>query len=150
MTEFFFEEITGRDFDEIYQIEREAYPIPWSEKIMRSMVSGNDYKIKLLSCDKIIAYAFVMIVLDEATILNITVAPNAQGKGVGKRLLEWIKCQLMTKHISTIFLEVRESNVNALCLYHSSSFNEIDVRKNYYPATNGREDAIIMACFLEN
>ncbi len=148
MNDIHFSEISPNDFFEIYDIEKRAYPIPWTEKIMRSMLTGNEYKIKITNYDKIIAYVFVMIVLDEATILNITVAPEHQGKGLGKLLLRHVKTELEHKKIASIFLEVRQSNITALSLYESEGFHEIDVRKGYYPTANGRENAIIMACTL--
>lgn len=117
---------------------------------MTSMVKGDEYKIKITYYDKVIAYIFVMIVLDEATILNITVDPDHQGKGMGRQLLQYVKTALSQKGVVSIFLEVRESNRAALALYESEGFHEIDVRKNYYPTKNGREDAIIMACMLMN
>lgn len=150
MSEISFLEIVPDDFDVIYNIEKRAYPIPWSEKIMTSMVNGNEYKIKITYYDKIVAYVFMMVVLDEATVLNITVDPAYQGKGLGRKLLRYVKTELSKKGIVSIFLEVRESNRNALALYESEGFHEIDVRKNYYPTKNGREDAIIMACMLMN
>lgn len=145
-----FVEIIPSDFKEIYSIEKKAYQIPWSEKIMTSMVEGNEYKIKITYYDKIVAYVFMMVVLDEATVLNITVDPEHQGKGLGRKLLQYVKTELGKKGIISIFLEVRESNRNALALYESEGFHEIDLRKNYYPTKNGREDAIIMACMLMN
>ena len=145
-----FVEIIPSDFKAIYSIEKKAYPIPWSEKIMTSMVEGNEYKIKITYYDKIVAYVFMMVVLDEATVLNITVDPEHQGKGLGRKLLQYVKTELSKKGIVSIFLEVRESNRNALALYESEGFHEIDLRKNYYPTKNGREDAIIMACMLMN
>lgn len=148
MNEVSFAEITLSDFDVIYNIEKKAYPIPWSEKIMSSMVSGNEYKIKITYYDKVVAYVFIMIALDESTVLNITVDPDYQSKGLGRKLLQYVKAELNKKGIISIFLEVRESNRNALALYESEGFHEIDIRKNYYPTKKGREDAIIMACML--
>jgi len=78
------------------------------------------------------------------------VDPDYQGQGLGRKLLQHVKAALLEKGIASIFLEVRESNVIALSLYESEGFHEIDVRKNYYPTVNGRENAIIMACTLMN
>ena len=83
----------------------------------------------------------------EAHILNISVAPNEQGQGIGRRMLEHL-IELATGKAETIFLEVRPSNVGAIALYEKMGFNEIGVRKGYYPATNGREDAIMLALEL--
>lgn len=148
MKEFDFIDISSDDYEEIYRIEKKAYPIPWTEKTMKSMISGDEYKIKLTYYDKVVAYVFMMVVLDEATILNITVDPDYQGQGLGRKLLQYVKTQLTNKKIVSIFLEVRQSNITALSLYESEGFHEIDIRKNYYPTNVGREDAIIMACTL--
>ncbi len=150
MNEISFLEIVPSDFDVIYNIEKRAYPIPWSEKTMTSMVGGKEYKIKITYYDKVVAYVFIMVVLDEATVLNITVDPNYQSKGLGRKLLQYVKTELGKKGIVSIFLEVRESNRNALALYETEGFHEIDIRKNYYPTKSGRENAIIMACMLMN
>ena len=83
----------------------------------------------------------------EAHILNISVAPNEQGQGIGRRMLEHL-IELATGKAETIFLEVRPSNVGAIALYEKMGFNEIGVRKGYYPATHGREDAIMLALEL--
>lgn len=143
-----FEPIMPADFAEIYAIERRAYPIPWQEPVMRNMVNGQDEKIKILQNGRILGYAFMLTVLDEATLLNITIDPDAQGHGYGRQLLQHLKKILKYKGIGSLFLEVRTSNVSARRLYDSEGFHEIDVRKNYYPTAKGREDAIIMACFL--
>lgn len=148
MNEISYTTITKEDFDEIYAIEQRAYPIPWKHQTMHSMVNGQEYKIKLTYYDKIIAYVFIMTVLDEATILNITVDPDYQGQGLGRALLQYVKNELAQKNILSVFLEVRQSNYSALSLYETEGFHEIDIRKGYYPTINGREDAIIMACTL--
>lgn len=143
-----FEPIIPADFAALYAIERKAYPIPWQEKVMRNMVDGHDEKIKILRNQQILGYAFVMTVLDEATLLNITIDPDEQGHGYGRQLLQYLKAILKDKGIYSLFLEVRMSNAPARRLYESEGFHEIDVRKNYYPTAKGREDAIIMACSL--
>lgn len=112
------------------------------------MVDGHDEKIKILRNQQILGYAFVMTVLDEATLLNITIDPDEQGHGYGRQLLQYLKAILKDKGIYSLFLEVRMSNAPARRLYESEGFHEIDVRKNYYPTAKGREDAIIMACSL--
>ena len=84
----------------------------------------------------------------EAHILNISVAPDEQGKGVGRRMME-ILIETAKGEAETMFLEVRPSNPGAIALYQKLGFNEIGVRKGYYPAeNNGREDAIMLALEL--
>ena len=87
-------------------------------------------------------------VLDEATLCNIAIAPAHQGKGMGKLLLNELMSQLKEKGVLTLWLEVRESNP-ARWLYEKQGFNEVDIRKNYYPKPDGgRENAVVMACYL--
>lgn len=85
----------------------------------------------------------------EAHILNISVDQNEQGQGIGRRMLEHLIDSARGK-AETIFLEVRPTNVGAIALYQNIGFNEIGIRKAYYPALNGREDAIMLALELFN
>ena len=80
--------------------------------------------------------------------MNINVDPEVQGQGVGSKLLENM-IEQATKKADTIFLEVRPSNKVAMALYEKRGFNEIGVRKGYYPAEDGRrEDAVMLALDL--
>ena len=85
------------------------------------------------------------VVLDEATLFNIAVDPAWQRRGFGRQLLTHLIGELEQRDVLTLWLEVRASNVAAIALYESLGFNEVTVRRNYYPTTDGREDAIIMA-----
>ncbi|EEP92756.1 Ribosomal-protein-alanine acetyltransferase [Yersinia kristensenii ATCC 33638] len=90
-------------------------------------------------------FAITQIVLDEATLFNIAIDPQYQRQGCGRLLLEHVIAQLETRNIVTLWLEVRASNSRAIALYESLGFNEVSVRRNYYPSADGREDAIMMA-----
>jgi ribosomal-protein-alanine N-acetyltransferase len=83
----------------------------------------------------------------EAHILNISVHPEEQGQGIGRKMME----NLIEKakwEAETMFLEVRPSNPGAIALYQKLGFNEVGLRKGYYPAEHGREDAIMLALEL--
>ena len=87
--------------------------------------------------------------LDEATLFNIAIDPQKQGLGLGRQLLNELITQLRQKGILTLWLEVRESNKKAQALYDSLGFNQVDIRKNYYPTPDGkRENAVVMAVYL--
>jgi len=73
------------------------------------------------------------------------VSPDYQRQGLGRALLEYIISELENRGIATLWLEVRASNQAAIALYESLGFNEATIRRNYYPAKDGREDAIVMA-----
>ena len=95
--------------------------------------------------DRILGYSIVSIAVGEAHILNISVDPSEQGQGIGRKMLENLIEVARSKRAETVFLEVRPSNIGALALYQKLGFNEIGVRKDYYPAENGREDALMLA-----
>ncbi|MCY1457753.1 Ribosomal-protein-alanine acetyltransferase [compost metagenome] len=80
--------------------------------------------------------------------LNVCVDPSCQTRGLG-RLLFRALVKLAREHgAQRVFLEVRPSNTPAVALYHSEGFNEIGRRPRYYPARDGREDALVMAIEL--
>ena len=84
----------------------------------------------------------------ESHILNLSVDPDMQRRGVGTRLMKHF-VQLARRHnADTVMLEVRPSNAGAVRLYEKLGFNEVGVRRNYYPAPDGREDALLLALSL--
>jgi ribosomal-protein-alanine N-acetyltransferase len=93
-------------------------------------------------------YAIMMMVLDEAHLLNVSIAKKFQGRGLGSSLLDYLIEVARGHGGQTMFLEVRPSNKAAIGLYEKFGFNEFSVRKGYYPAANGREDAILMGLAL--
>jgi ribosomal-protein-alanine N-acetyltransferase len=84
-----------------------------------------------------------MYVIDEAHLLNITIAPARQQRGHGTRLMRWLMQEARSRNMTTLFLEVRPSNTGAQTLYSRMGFAQVAVRRDYYPAPNGREDALI-------
>jgi ribosomal-protein-alanine N-acetyltransferase len=109
------------------------------------------YNAWVVTLDKeIIGYGIVMLSPGEAHILNICVDPDYQGKGLGRFLLRHLVKKSKQTDIDMVLLEVRRSNVNAQLLYQSEGFHELGVRKGYYPADDGREDAIILAKYVVN
>lgn len=95
-----------------------------------------------------VGHGVVQIILDEAHLLNITVKPENQGRGLGLALLEHLMSRAHAANARECFLEVRDSNTAAFRLYERYGFNEIGRRRDYYPAVGGREDAVVMACTL--
>ena len=109
-------------------------------------LTGERYRNYQLSVDgEMAAFAITQVVLDEATLFNIAVDPAYQRRGLGRVLLEHVIDEVEKLGVVTLWLEVRASNVAAIALYESVGFNEATIRRNYYPTTDGREDAIIMA-----
>jgi ribosomal-protein-alanine N-acetyltransferase len=135
------------DLSRVMDIERKNYQFPWQEDIFTDCFKvGYDCWV----CEeqgKLLGYCLASVAVGEAHILNISVDPGEQKQGVGRKMLEHIIESVRGK-VETVFLEVRPSNVAAIGLYESIGFNEIGIRKDYYPAENGREDAIMLALQL--
>ncbi|MBR0573760.1 MULTISPECIES: ribosomal protein S18-alanine N-acetyltransferase [Pasteurellaceae] len=141
--------IKSQDFDLLFEIEQKAHPVPWSKGTLLNNQGERYLNLKLIEEDQIVGFAICYKTLDEATLFNIAVDPEFQGKDYGKRLLNSLILQLKQQGIITLWLEVRESNRKAIQLYQHLDFVEVDIRKNYYPTPNGgKENAIVMALYL--
>lgn len=136
------------DLDAVMVIEPTIYTHPWTRgNFSDSLNSG--YSAWILEANqKIIGYALLMMVLDEAHLLNLSVAKDQQKQGLGRYLMEHM-LQIAKNHkAANMFLEVRPSNISAIALYENMGFCEMAVRRGYYPAHNGREDAVLMGLAL--
>lgn len=141
-------QIEACDFERLYEIEQQAHLMPWSLGTLKNNQGERYLNLKLIENNQIIGFAICQTVLDEATLFNIAILPTYQGCGFGKLLLDKLIFQLKEKGVQTLWLEVRESN-SARFLYEKIGFNEVDIRKNYYPKpSGGRENAVVMACYL--
>nr|PRJ69941.1 ribosomal-protein-alanine N-acetyltransferase [Haemophilus influenzae] len=141
-------QIEACDFDRLYEIEQQAHLVPWSFGTLKNNQGDRYLNLKLIENNQIIGFTICQTVLDEATLFNIAILPNYQGCGFGKLLLGELIFQLKERGVQTLWLEVRESNP-ARFLYEKIGFNEVDIRKNYYPKpSGGRENAVVMACYL--
>lgn len=136
------------DLDAIMRIEPTLYSHPWTRgNFSDSLNSG--YSAWVMEWQgKLIGYALVMLVLDEAQLLNISVDKAYQGQGYGRFLLAHMIAIARHHHATNVFLEVRVSNQKAIALYESMGFCEMSIRKGYYPAHQGREDALLMGMAL--
>lgn len=138
------------DLARVLEIEAKNYAFPWSEEIFKDCFSVLSYSCWVCEDTEknVVAYAVLSVAVGEAHILNISVDPATQGLGVGRKMMEHL-IECARKNAQTLFLEVRPSNTRAQALYESLGFNEIGIRKNYYPAENNtREDAIMLALEL--
>ena len=136
------------DLAAVHMIEVRAYEFPWTVGIFRDCLRA-DYPAWVLHHEERIAGYFLMsIAAGEAHVLNICIAPELQGRGHGRRLLHALLQVARGRGVARVFLEVRPSNANAIALYHDEGFNEIGRRPRYYPAKDGREDALVMAMEL--
>jgi len=130
---------------EVLEIERRAYPFPWTESIFRDCLrAGYSAWVLVDSEGAIGGYAFMSMVLDEAHVLNICIDTSLQGRGLGFKLLKHLLKLARSAQATIVLLEVRKSNKPAQKLYESMGFQRLGVRKNYYPAPDGREDALVL------
>ncbi len=133
------------DLAAVIAIETRAYVFPWSKGIFHDCMRVG-YSCWIYEQQGIIqAYAIMSVGVGECHVLNLCVDPEIQRQGIGRRLLQYLQTQATACNVDTVLLEVRTSNHAAIALYKSEGFNEVGKRKDYYPATQGREDAIIFA-----
>ncbi len=140
--------MTASDLDAIMAIERVNFPFPWTEGNFKDSINSGYICLVMEQGKALMGYAVLMMVLDEAHLLNISVAQSHQGQGWGRYLLIQMMEIGREKGGLNMFLEVRPSNHSALGLYESMGFNEMGIRPGYYPAHNGREDAVLMGMVL--
>lgn len=161
----------GDDLDEVIRIEQAVHEAPWTSGNFadalkagydawvfepddpgeedRTEIGGNaqgqDLPVRSgLGATRMIGYAIVMWLPDEVHLLNLAVAASCQGRGRGRAMLHWLLRNAQTRGAGAMMLEVRPSNRRAAALYRSAGFAQIGRRRDYYPARNGREDALVL------
>lgn len=133
------------DVEAVMRLEQAVYEFPWTERIFKDCIRvGYDCWLALLE-KEIIAHAVISVAATESHMLNLSVSTKHQGKGIGKQFIQFLLDIAGKKRAEIMMLEVRPSNVQAINCYYSAGFNEIGCRKDYYPAPNGKEDALLFA-----
>ena len=143
-----FRPMQPEDITEVIEIERRSYPHPWTRLIFSDCLHAG---YSCWVCERqgiILGYGIISTAAGEAHLLNLCVRPESQRQGVGEKLLQHLIGRARRHDAEIIFLEVRESNAAARRLYDKMGFNELGNRKDYYPASDGREDALILARVL--
>lgn len=136
------------DIAEVFAIERAAYPFPWSAGIFRDCLRVG-YLCRVLSVGgRIAGYGVMSMGAGEMHVLNLCIAEAARGRGFGRRMLEHLLEQGAAAGMTDAFLEVRPSNAAALALYRGLGFEQIGMRRGYYQAAGGREDACVLKLTL--
>jgi ribosomal-protein-alanine N-acetyltransferase len=137
------------DLTDVMLIESVAYPFPWTQRIFQDCFKKNYHNYILENNNILLGYALMLIAHpSEAHVLNICVHPDYQSCGYGRILLNYLLDVARSKIVEDVLLEVRPSNKTAIRLYDSVGFNQIGVRRNYYPAKNGRENALMFGLTL--
>ena len=142
--------LTGAELDAVVAIENSIYPHPWTRGNFADSTAAG-YHCWIVECGGDIAgYAVVAVTAGEAHLLNLSVGAPWQRRGIGREVLDFVLKLARDYGAGKILLEVRPSNVAALALYAAGGFSEIGVRRGYYPAGEGREDAIVLELVLQD
>jgi ribosomal-protein-alanine N-acetyltransferase len=138
------------DLADVALIEQQSYAFPWSENIFRDCLRVG-YTCRALDLQgQIIGYGVMSLGAGEAHVLNVCVAGQFRNLGFGRRLLEHLMERAGAMGVAEAFLEVRPSNLAAIRLYQRLGFEQIGIRRGYYQAPDGREDAIVLKRELKN
>ncbi len=158
-----FEPLTEADLDAVCEVEKSAYTHPWSRKHFADSLAAG-YPAMLLLGEALpgepvhpvradgrvlLGYLVAMPGVDEVHLLNITVAPAHQRQGWARFLLDALCLWSRGQRAQWLWLEVRASNAPARALYTGYGFQQVGIRKGYYPAGQfQREDAVVMSLNL--
>jgi ribosomal-protein-alanine N-acetyltransferase len=132
------------DVAEVVAIERASYQFPWSDGIFRDCLRVG-YLCRVVTVERqVLAYGVMSFGAGEAHILNLCVSEAYRCRGVGKRLLGALVERAAAAGMAEAFLEVRPSNTAAIRLYLALGFEQVGMRRGYYQAVGGREDAAVL------
>lgn len=157
MSKYTARQLQADDLAQLAQLEQATQLDPWSMAQVLAIApllhSGEYMGTVLLHGSTMVAYILARVFLDECEILSVGVAPQTQGQGLGKQVLQAFLTDL-SESITQVHLEVRVSNVSAQRLYAGAGFVEVGRRKAYYAALtsdgqNAREDALLMSIYLK-
>ena len=160
VSELSFLPMTVADLDSVLAIESVSHIHPWTKgNFSDSLAAGHwaycvrpqlsdAVKGSFLDPEILWAYCILFPAVDELHLLNITVSPKLRRLGIGIKMMHAIEGVAAQQNMPRIILEVRPTNKSALQLYQSLGYEQIGLRKNYYPVdiTSGlREDALVLA-----
>jgi ribosomal-protein-alanine N-acetyltransferase len=132
------------DIPAVLLVEKDSYEFPWSAGNFHDSIHAG-YSCWVYEVGgQIIGHLVFMMALDEAHLLNITIAPAWRRQGLGRVLLQHAMDTARQQNARALYLEVRPSNGPAIELYEKMGFEAFALRKGYYPAQQGREDALVM------
>lgn len=136
------------DVSRVAEIETTVYTHPWTAgNFSDSLEAGYECWV-LERQGELVGYAVMMVAAGEAHLLNLSIAAEHQGQGLGEDFVRFLLKVARQGHASKIYLEVRPSNAAARALYAKTGFTQIGLRRGYYPAASGREDALVMERFV--
>lgn len=136
------------DLNEVARLEKSLYDFPWSLGNFRDSLTAGYDCWAVAHGDIVIGYAVLMVALEEGHLLNFAVSSEWQNQGIGRGFLRHMVEMARAAGCQIVYLEVRPSNLAARHLYRKSGFQQIAIRPEYYPALNGREDALFLGLSL--
>ena len=129
----------------VCEIEQASYRFPWSDAIFRDCLRMG-YSCWVLELHNVVSgYGIISMGAGESHLLNLCVSVMCRRRGMGRTLLQHLLVEAKRHRASSTWLEVRPSNHQAVELYRTMGFNEVGFRRGYYPAEQGRENALVMA-----
>ena len=129
------------DFEGLYSLEQACFGGSWTREMLRSELENPLTVLVSERVDeKLVAFAFGRVVMDEAELFQIGTLPEYRGRGLAKSLLELLHGKMRERGAAVCFLEVRSRNAAAISLYEKSGYERISVRRDYYPD----DDAVVM------
>jgi ribosomal-protein-alanine N-acetyltransferase len=137
------------DVPAVTVVERASYQFPWSEGVFRDCVRVGYLCRVVEAAGQVGGYAIMSFGAGEAHVLNICIRAELRGGGVGRRLMDHLLDRAIEAGMDDVFLEVRPSNTIAIALYEKLGFGRIGVRRSYYQAVGGREDALVYKLVLK-
>jgi ribosomal-protein-alanine N-acetyltransferase len=132
------------DLDRVVAIEERLYTHPWTRGNFADSLHAGYSCWTLERAGVVVGYGVLMTGPEEAHLLNLSIAAAVQRRGYGRMLLAHFMCIARDAGARSMYLEVRPSNLVARDLYRRDGFREVGIRRGYYPALTGREDAIVM------
>ena len=142
------EPMSEADLRAVIEIEEGLYEFPWTLGNFRDSLRAGYGCWAYRDGRRLIGYAVLMLAAGEAHLLNLSVAAHAQRRGHGRSLLAHVVTIARAHEAKLLFLEVRPTNEVGQRLYAAHGFKQVGVRRGYYPAHRGREDALVLALDL--
>ncbi len=140
--------MSASDVEYVAAIESSAYDYPWTRGIFRDCLLANYQAAVIEWRGRVAGYAITSIAAGEAHLLNLCVSSDCRRLGLGRMLLRYVVQHASVMGADRLFLEVRPSNEAALALYRDEGFVRTGLRRNYYRASDGKEDAVVLATSL--
>lgn len=144
MSDVFIRKMEVSDLDQVLEVEHASFATPWPREIFQQELEKNNHAhyFVMIEDDKIIGYAGVWIVFEDAQITNIAILPHYRGRKLGESLFYYVMKYGIQMGMERLSLEVRVSNIIAQKMYRKFGLVPGGIRRNYY--TDNNEDAIVM------